>query len=83
MRAKMLKLMTLRTLSAAMRAELNRDTTVVKNAIVTAVALNQMGDLYKQTQWFGLQTIIRVVRTRHLWNKTTTLSNVLPQFSAT
>ena len=39
---------------------------------VTAVALNQMGDLYKQTQWFGLQTIIRVVRTRHLWNKTTT-----------
>jgi hypothetical protein len=28
----------------------------VKNAIVTAVALNQMGDLYKQTQWFGLQT---------------------------
>lgn len=31
-----------------------------------------MGDLYKQTQWFGLQTIIRVVRTRHLWNKTTT-----------
>ncbi len=50
---------------------------------VTAVALNQMGDLYKQTQWFGLQTIIRVVRTRHLWNKTTTLSDVLPQFSAT
>ena len=39
---------------------------------VTAVALNQMGDLYKQTQWFGLQTIIRVVRTRHLWNKTAT-----------
>ena len=39
---------------------------------VTAVALNQIGDLYKQTQWFGLQTIIRVIRTRHLWNKTTT-----------
>jgi len=39
---------------------------------VTAVALNQMGGLYKQTQWSGLQTIVRVVRTRHLWNKTTT-----------
>ena len=38
---------------------------------VTAVALNQMGDLYKQAQWSGLQTIVRVVRTRHLWNKTT------------
>ncbi|MGV2828177.1 ISAs1 family transposase [Myxosarcina sp. GI1(2024)] len=39
---------------------------------VTAVPLKQMGDLYKQTQWSGLQTIVRVVRTRHLWNKTTT-----------
>ena len=39
---------------------------------VTAVALNQMGGLYKQAQWSGLQTIVRVVRTRHLWNKTTT-----------
>lgn len=55
-----------------MRADLNRDTTAVKNAIVTAVALNQMRDLYKQTQWLGLQTIIRVICTRHLWNKTTT-----------
>ncbi len=39
---------------------------------VTAVSIDQMGDLYKQTQWSGLQTIVRVVRTRHLWNKTTT-----------
>ncbi len=38
---------------------------------VTAVSLDQMGDLYKQAQWPGLQTIVRVVRTRHLWNKTT------------
>ncbi|WP_319423409.1 ISAs1 family transposase [Pleurocapsa sp. FMAR1] len=38
---------------------------------VTAVALNQMGGLYKQAQWSGLQTIVRVIRTRHLWNKTT------------
>ncbi|MDY6900789.1 MAG: ISAs1 family transposase [Cyanobacteriota bacterium] len=37
---------------------------------VTAVALNQMGGLYKQSQWSGLQTIVRVLRTRHLWNKT-------------
>ena len=37
---------------------------------VIAVALNQMGGLYKQDQWSGLQTIVRVVRTRHLWNKT-------------
>jgi len=39
---------------------------------VTAVPLTQMGGLYKQAQWSGLQTIVRVVRTRHLWNKTTT-----------
>lgn len=37
---------------------------------VTAVPLNQMGGLYKQAQWSGLQTIVRVIRTRHLWNKT-------------
>ncbi len=38
---------------------------------VTAVSINQMGDLYKQAQWSGLQTIVRVVRTRHLGHKTT------------
>ncbi len=37
---------------------------------VTAVALAQIGGLYKQAQWSGLKTIVRVVRTRHLWNKT-------------
>ncbi len=37
---------------------------------VTAVSIQQMGDLYKQDQWSGLQTIVRVIRTRHLWNKT-------------
>lgn len=36
-----------------------------------AVSISQMGDLYKQTQWSGLKTIIMVIRTRHLWNKTT------------
>jgi predicted transposase YbfD/YdcC len=30
-----------------------------------------MGDLYKQNQWSGLQTLVRVVRTRHFWHKTT------------
>lgn len=39
---------------------------------VWAVSLAQMGNLYKQNQWSGLQTIIMVIRTRHLWNKTTT-----------
>lgn len=38
---------------------------------VTAVSIEQMGDLYKQAQWSGLQTVVKVVRTRHLWNKTT------------
>jgi len=38
---------------------------------VWAVSISQMGDLYKQTQWSGLQTIVLVIRTRHLWNKTT------------
>lgn len=36
---------------------------------VWAVSINQIGDLYKQSQWSGLQTLVRVVRTRHLWNK--------------
>ena len=38
---------------------------------VTAVSIDQIGELYKQSQWSGLQTIVRVVRTRYLWNKTT------------
>lgn len=39
--------------------------------IVWAISIDQMGDLYKQAQWSGLQTVVKVVRTRHLWNKTT------------
>ena len=38
---------------------------------IWAVSIDQMGGLYKQSQWSGLQTIVKVVRTRHLWNKTT------------
>ena len=44
---------------------------------VWAVSINQMGDLYKQAQWSGLKTVVKVVRTRHLWNKTTKRGNVL------
>ena len=38
---------------------------------VWAVSIDQMHGLYKQAQWSGLRTIVKVVRTRHLWNKTT------------
>ena len=38
---------------------------------VWAVSIAEMGNLYKQNQWSGLQTIVMVIRTRHLWNKTT------------
>ena len=38
---------------------------------VWAVSIEQIEDLYKQAQWEGLQTLVKVVRTRHLWNKTT------------
>lgn len=51
---------------------------------IWAVSLKQMGELYKQDQWQGLQTLIKVVRTRRLWNKTTRetmyyLSSLPPQ----
>lgn len=38
---------------------------------VYAVSIEHIEGLYKQEQWSGLQSIIRVERTRHLWNKTT------------
>lgn len=38
---------------------------------VWAVSLHQMGSLYNQAQWVGLQTIVKIVRTRHLGDKTT------------
>ena len=38
---------------------------------VWAVGVDQMGSLYKQAQWVGLQTIVKVTRTRQLWNKST------------
>jgi predicted transposase YbfD/YdcC len=30
-----------------------------------------MGGLYQEQQWAGLQTVVMIVRVRHLWNKTT------------
>ena len=39
--------------------------------VVRAVPLSEFGGLYKQEQWLGLQTIVMVERTRHLWNKVT------------
>lgn len=38
---------------------------------VYAVSVEQMGGLYKQEQWAGIRSVIRVERRRHLWNKTT------------
>jgi hypothetical protein len=39
--------------------------------LVSAVPLSEFGGLYKQEQWSGLQTIVMVERTRHLWNQVT------------
>ena len=36
-----------------------------------AVPLSQFGGLYQQEQWLGLQSLVMVERTRHLWNKVT------------
>jgi predicted transposase YbfD/YdcC len=38
---------------------------------VWAISLDQLPPLYQSEQWVGLQTIVIVERTRHLWNKTT------------
>ena len=39
--------------------------------LIWAVPLAEFGGLYKQEQWAGLQSIVMVERTRHLWNKVT------------
>ena len=38
---------------------------------VWTVPISAVGTLYKSEQWEGLSSIVMVVRTRHLWNKTT------------
>lgn len=34
-------------------------------------SLNQLPPLHQAEEWIGLQTVVIVERTRHLWNKTT------------
>ena len=36
-----------------------------------AISLDQLPPLYQSESWVGLQTIVIVERTRHLWNQTT------------
>ena len=38
---------------------------------VWTVPISEMEPLYKSEQWKGLSSLVMVVRTRHLWNKTT------------
>jgi predicted transposase YbfD/YdcC len=38
---------------------------------VWTVSLDQLPPLYQAEEWVGLQTIVIVERTRHLWNRTT------------
>ena len=38
---------------------------------VWAVPVAAIGNLYQPTKWLGLQTVVMVVRVRHLWNKIT------------
>lgn len=38
---------------------------------VWTIALHQLPPLYEANEWVGLQTIVILERTRHLWNKTT------------
>ncbi|MDF5722014.1 MAG: ISAs1 family transposase [Rhizonema sp. PD37] len=43
----------------------------IENRKLWAVPVSQMGGLYQEQQWAGLQTVVMIVRVRHLWNKTT------------
>jgi len=38
---------------------------------VWAVPLTTIPELYQASAWSGLQTVVMVIRVRHLWNKTT------------
>lgn len=42
-----------------------------ENRQVWVVPLEAIPELYQPTPWAGLQSLVRVVRVRHLWNKTT------------
>jgi len=43
-----------------------------------AISLDSLPPLYQSESWVGLQTIVIVERTRHLWNQTTHAHSVLP-----
>jgi len=38
---------------------------------VWSVSVSTIGELYQPQRWAGLQSVVMVVRVRHLWNKTT------------
>jgi predicted transposase YbfD/YdcC len=57
------------TVSTERRVEKGHHRT--EKRLVRAVPLSELGGLYQQEQWLGLQTIVMVQRTRHLWNKVT------------
>ncbi len=57
------------TVSTARRVEKGHHRT--EKRLVRAVPLSEFGGLYQQEQWLGLQSIVMVERTRHLWNKVT------------
>jgi predicted transposase YbfD/YdcC len=57
------------TVSTESRVEKGHHRT--EKRLVRAVPLSEFGGIYKQEQWLGLQTIVMVERTRHLWNKVT------------
>ena len=44
---------------------------------VWSVPVSQLPPLHNQDNWVGLQTVVMVVRVRHLWNKTTSSRSVL------
>ncbi len=43
----------------------------IEHRLVWTLSLDQLPPLYQADQWVGLQTIVIVERTRHLWNQTT------------
>lgn len=42
-----------------------------ENRNLWAVPVSQIGGLYEQHQWVGVQTVVMIVRVRYLWNKIT------------
>jgi predicted transposase YbfD/YdcC len=55
--------------AAASKIESGHHRTEIRQ--VWAIPIGQLPPLHQANQWVGLQTIVIVERTRHLWNKTT------------